>query len=159
MYDDKLSLEDVIEHFGVRGMHWGKRKSIPSEPSKDPPRIYSTHLPTQEQLLSGNHTPVKINPSAQKHDQTADEISKDFNRMIVRSLIFTNVSYALSHGPQMKTAYRLIKNSPRMLRGEQAVARQGRSLLENIGRLPIHSLTPVKASVRMIGRSLSNPRN
>jgi hypothetical protein len=155
---EKPSLEECIEHFGIKGMRWGKRKSVPSEPSKDPPRIYRTHLPTQEQLLSEHPTSVMTNPTPQVKDPAANDVKNEVNRMVIHAVAITAAGAALSHGPQMKTAYKFIKNSPRMLRGKKVVSRQGRSLLHKIGRLPLHSLTPVKGSIRMIVKSLNESR-
>ena len=147
----KPSLEEAIEHFGIRGMHWGSRKSSP--------QTSPTHLPTQEQLLSEHRTPAKINSSTQKNDSSKDEIKKDITQLLARSALLMGAGILISNGPQMKVAYTTIKNSARVLRGQRAVARQGRSLLQGIGTLPVKSLIPVRASARMIGRSLQNARN
>lgn len=156
--EEKPSLDDLV-HFGVRGMRWGKRKSAISEPSKDPPKTYSTHLPTQEQLLSETRTPSRIDTSPQENVPNAAELSKDVKQMVIRSAGLMAAGVVVTHGPSMKTTLKFIKNSPRLLRGKQIVGRQGKSLLYKIATLPVKSLTPVKGSVRLIGRSLNNSRN
>lgn len=147
--EEKPSLDD-LEHFGVKGMHWGKHKSVP--------QTYSTHLPTQEELLSETRTPSRINTSPQINAPSPNTPNSDVKRMVIHATALMAAGVVVSHGPQMKTALRFIKNSPRMLRGTQAAGRQGKSLLIHIAELPIKSLTPVKGSLRMIQRSLANSR-
>jgi hypothetical protein len=162
--------DDVLAHFGVKGMHWGVRKSgiggagaagsvkksAPSAPLPDHPEYRNTHRATDtrnygkggvERINANMHKGMTLKDARNREANIHDEANKDFGKNVAAGLATATAGYmAVNVGTRLA---REAAWSPKTLAAVSSVAQkmpfQGKVILAN-GLMGARIVTAVAAS-------------